>query len=82
MDTVLLAELDELGGGTVDVRFTLVNGRNRLGGLQQSLEVLNTKVGDTDSPDLFLGDLFHLGPSLGKVPVLVDNGLTLSVDGV
>jgi len=82
VDTLGLAELDESGGRAVDVGLTLVDGGNGLGVLQQSLQVLDTEVGDTDGPGLGRGDLLHLPPGVDKVPVLVDLGLSLTVDGV
>ena len=82
VDTLGLAELDESGRGAVDVGLTLVDGGDGLGLLQQSLQVLETEVGDTDGPSLGRGDLLHLPPGVNKVPVLVDLGLSLTVDGV
>jgi hypothetical protein len=82
VDTLGLAELDESGGRAVDVGLTLVDGGDGLGLLQQGLQVLDTEVGDTDGPGLGRGDLLHLPPGVDKVPVLVDLGLSLTVDGV
>lgn len=82
VDTLGLAELDEGGRGTVDVGLTLVDGGDGLGRLQKGLQVLDTEVGDTDGLDLGRGDLLHLPPGVDKVPVLVEDLLVLTVDGV
>jgi hypothetical protein len=82
VDALGLAELEESGRGAVDVSLTLVDGRNGLGLLQQGLQVLDTEVGDTDGPSLGRGDLLHLPPSVDEGPVVVDLGLSLTVDGV
>lgn len=61
----------------------LVDGRDDLGGLQEGLEVSDTKVGDTDGSGLAgVDELLHFLPGVGEFPVLVDNGLVLRVDGV
>jgi hypothetical protein len=82
VDTLGLAEVDEGGRGTVDVGLTLVDGGDGLGRLQEGLQVLDTEVGDTDGLDLGRGDLLHLPPGVDKVPVLVEDLLVLTVDGV
>ena len=82
VDTLGLAEVDEGGRGTVDVGLTLVDGGDGLGRLQKGLQVLDTEVGDTDGLDLGRGDLLHLPPGVDKVPVLVEDLLVLTVDGV
>lgn len=65
------------------MKLDLIYGRNNLGGGEKSLEVSDTEVGDTDGSGLAgLDQLFHLLPGVGKLPVLVGDGLLLRVDGV
>jgi hypothetical protein len=65
------------------MELNLINGGNDLGGLEKGLEVSDTKVGNTDGSGLAgVDELLHLLPGVGELPVLVDNGLVLRVDGV
>lgn len=63
---------NELRGGVVRVQFDLVDSRDDLGGgvIEQLLQVLDTKVGDTDVANFACGrELLHLLPGLDEVPV-------------
>lgn len=65
------------------MELNLVNGRDDLGRLQEGFEVSDTEVGDTDGSGLAsFNELLHLLPGVGELPVLVDDGLVLRVDGV
>lgn len=60
MDVLLLAERDEVVVLQQEgVALDLVGGGNNPGGIDDSLEVLNGEVGDTDSSGLGLGQLQH-----------------------
>lgn len=75
-----LAELDQLGGGAVRVQLDLVDGGGDLGGLEKSLEVLDTEVGNTDSLGLArLVNLLHGLPGVDESVVSVDLLLVLLV---
>jgi hypothetical protein len=66
VDTLLLAVVDELGGGVVGVKLDLVDGRDGLAGLvlEEDLEVLDGEVGDTNVLDAARGrQLLELFPS-------------------
>lgn len=71
VNSLLLAVLNQLRRGVHRVKLDLVRRRDNSGGrgVQQDLEVLDSEVRDTNSLSLSLGDLLHLGPSLGEVPV-------------
>jgi hypothetical protein len=65
VDALLLAVVDELGGGVVGVKLDLVDGGNGLAGLvlEEDLEVLDGEVGDTDVLDAARGgQLLELSP--------------------
>ena len=57
VDALLLAVVDELGGGVVGVQLDLVDGGDDLaaGVIQELLEVPDAEVGDTDVADLASG---------------------------
>ena len=57
VDALLLAVVDELGGGVVGVELDLVDGGNGLAGLilEENLEILDGEVGDTDVLDAARG---------------------------
>jgi hypothetical protein len=65
VDALLLAVVDELGGGVVGVKLDLVDGGDGLARLilEEDLEVLNGEVGDTDVLDAARGrQLLELSP--------------------
>jgi hypothetical protein len=66
VNALLLAVVDELGGGVVGVEFDLVDGGDGLAGLvlEENLEVLDGEVGDTNVLDAARGrQLLELSPS-------------------
>lgn len=82
MDALLLAVVEELGGGVVGVQLDLVDGRGNLeaGVVEELLEVLDGEVGDADVLDAARGgELLHLSPGVEEVPVGV---VLLEVIGV